>query len=104
MDAQVIGPILLQRTCDGGKDKMPPEEWARLIAERLKGNPVGFMGCGTIFQWWWDGNCRCPGCGRTFSITLEDMKRYRVSNPAPPRYDREMEDRILRNVLARLGR
>lgn len=73
---QVVAPILMQRQCDGGKSEMAPEEWARLIAERLAGHSIGFMGCGTIFQWWWGSGCVCPGCGRTLLVTLDNLNKY----------------------------
>lgn len=41
---QVVAPMLMQRTCDGGKSDMTEEQWASLIALKLQGQPTGFMG------------------------------------------------------------
>lgn len=102
MDNAAIGPILLERCCDGGKGDMTEEEWAKVIAARmLEGAPI--HGCGTRFQWWWGSGCVCPTCGRTWVVLLENLKRYRVNTPAPRMDERELEERVLRNVLARLG-
>lgn len=104
MGDQIVAPILMQRKCDGGKDHMSQEEWARLIAERLAGHFVGFTGCGTVFQWWWGSGCVCPGCGRTLLVTLDDLKKYMVRQSVPRLNEQAIEERVLRNVLARLGR
>jgi hypothetical protein len=104
MDNQVIGPILLQRQCDGGKSDMTPEQWAEKLARRLLGQPAGFFGCGTWFQFWLGSSCICPTCGRSFSITLNDIERFRVKVYTPLFDEREMEERIMRNVLMRIGR
>ena len=104
MDSKVIGPILLERVCDGGRCDMTAVQWAEKCALRLQGQPAGFFGCGTRFQWWWGSGCCCPGCGRTFSVTLEDMKRFRVQEYHPHFDERGLEDRVMRNVLAWIGR
>lgn len=83
---------------------MSPEEWARLIAERLAGRPTGFMGCGTTFQWWWGSGCMCPGCGRLLLVTIKDLEKYRVQEYSPRISEREIEERILMNVMMRIGR
>lgn len=101
---QVVGPIILQRKCDGGKSNVTQEEWARLVAERLAGKPVGFMGCGTIFQWYWGSGCVCPGCGRTLQVVMGDLEKYRVQEHAPRFDEQAIEERILRRVLASIGR
>lgn len=76
--SQVIGPILLQRQCDGGKGDMEPSEWAKIIAIKLQGNGPVFFGCGTRFQWWWGSGCYCPKCGVNYPSILEHLKRYRL--------------------------
>lgn len=100
----VVAPILLQRQCDGGKSDMTDEQWAEKIALRLQGQAAGFFGCGAWFQWYWGMNCTCPTCGHVWSYTIADQKRFRVLSTLDMMEDREMEDRILRNVLARIGR
>lgn len=100
---QVVAPVLMQRQCDGGKGDMPAEEWAKCIAARLtEGAPI--QGCGTWFQWYWGMNCICPTCSRHWIVTVEHQKRYRVLEPVYQSDERAMEDRILRNILMRLGR
>ena len=101
---QVIAPILLQRKCDGGQSDMTDEQWAEKVALRLSGQPAGFFGCGTWFQWYWGSGCVCPTCGRTFMVTLEDQKRFCVQQNAPQFDERAIEERLLRNVLMRIGR
>jgi len=99
----VIGPILLERCCDGGKGDMSPEEWAKCLAARmLEGAPI--QGCGTWFQWYWGSNCHCPTCGRAWVVTLEHLQRYRANTPAPRLDEREIVERVTREVLARIGR
>jgi hypothetical protein len=100
---KVIGPILLQRQCDGGKDDMTDEQWAEKIALRLQGQPAGFFGCGTWFQWYFGSGCHCPTCGRQFAVTFADIKRFRVLTTLDMMKERELEERVLRNVLARIG-
>lgn len=75
---EVIGPILLQRQCDGGKADMSPQEWAKIVAERLKGNPAFHGGCGTRFKWWWGSGAYCPNCGILYVTNLGELKRYRL--------------------------
>ena len=101
---QVIGPILLQRQCDGGKGDMTPEEWAKCIAARItEGAPV--QGCGTWFQWYWGMNCVCPTCGRHWTTDLNSLNKYRAMTIlSMPIDERMLEERVVRNVLARLGR
>lgn len=101
---RVVGPILMQRQCDGLKSEMTEEQWAEKVALRLQGQPAGFFGCGTWFQWWWGSGCVCPGCGTTFLVTRQDMDRFHVREQVPLFSERDMEERVMRNVLARLGR
>ena len=75
---KVVGPILLQRQCDGGKADMSPEEWANIIAARLKNSRSYFPGCGTVFQYYWGSGAMCPTCGRSYLTDMESLKRYRV--------------------------
>jgi hypothetical protein len=101
---QVISPVLLQRQCDGGKGDMTEEQWADRIAMRLRGEPVAFLGCGTWFQFWLGTSCICPSCGWTYQVTQQDVEKFRIWVHTPTFDTREMEDRILRNVLARIGK
>ena len=101
---QVIGPILLQRQCDGGKGDMEPSEWAAAIADRLTNGNPSFPGCGATFQWWWGSGCVCPNCGRTWSVTIDAIKRYGIGQYNSHMDEREIEERVLRNVLMRIGR
>lgn len=101
---QVVGPILLQRQCDGGKCDMTEEQWAEKVALRLQGLPAGFFGCGTWFQWYLGMNCTCPRCGHVWAYTIADQKRFRVMSTLGMMKERELEERIMRNVLVRLGR
>lgn len=100
---QVVAPILLQRQCNGGKSEMTEEQWAEKVALRLQGEPAGFFGCGTWFQWYFGSGCCCPTCGTTFLVLISDLERFRVLPILDMMKEREMEERILRNVLARLG-
>jgi hypothetical protein len=101
---QVIAPILMQRQCDGGKSDMTDEQWAEKVALRLQGQPAGFFGCGVWFQWYWGSGCVCPSCGRTFAVTIGDQERFRVLATLNTMKEREMEERVLRNVLTQIGR
>lgn len=100
---QVVAPILMQRQCNVQED-MAKEEWANIIADRMAGEHVGYFGCGTRFQWYWGMNCLCPKCGKLWAIKLEDMNKFRVQQNFNVIDERAIEDRILRNVLERLGR
>ena len=68
-----IGPVLLERVCDGGKSKVTAEEWERWNRER----PDRFRGCGTRFRWYLGMTCVCPGCGTQFLYTVDDLKAKR---------------------------
>lgn len=100
---QVVAPILMQRQCNVQED-MAKEEWAKIIADRLAGEQVGYLGCGTWFQWYWGMNCLCPKCGRLWMVKMEDMNRFRVQENLNRIDERAIEDRILTNVLMRIGR
>jgi hypothetical protein len=98
----VIRPVLMQRQCDGGKGDMSAEEWAKRVAARLEhGTPI--QGCGTWFQWYWGMNCVCPNCGITWCVVLEDIKRYGVVDQQRPFDERNLVERVVREVLVRLG-
>lgn len=87
--SQVIGPILLQRTCDAGQQEFP-EDHADKIARRLKGEPAGYFGCGTIFRWWWGMQCLCPGCGVLYQTKITDIKFYALEPTA--KQDNDQDD------------
>lgn len=93
----------MQRQCDGGKGDMSPEEWAKVIAARMT-QGISISGCGTWFQWYWGSGCACPTCGIIWSVTMADKERYHVRNSPPPFDEREIEERVLRSVLARMGK
>lgn len=81
-----IGPILLERVCDGGRSEMAAEDikkWEmdlqELHGDVLKHHPH-FPGCGTKFQWYFGSYGCCPNCGRAYLMTLEMLKsnKYNV--------------------------
>jgi hypothetical protein len=72
-DEGVIGPVLLERVCDGGKPRMTAEEWERWNKE----SPIRFRGCGTRFRWYLGVGCVCPRCGTHFVYTVDDLKAKR---------------------------
>ncbi len=59
----VVKPVLLERTCDGGFSKYY--------------DGPGYRGCGTVFQWYMGMNAYCPNCGACYFCSLEDMKSGR---------------------------
>lgn len=82
-----VGPILLERTCDGGRSEMTAEDiqrWEADLRDHYKGEiPAWFPGCGTKFQWYLSGGYpMCPNCGRAYLMTLEMLKsgKYTVKS------------------------
>jgi len=76
-----IPPVLLERTCDGGKSSMDASEIVMYAADLVKQHGEAFMlahpyfpGCGTRFQWYGLGNCYCPECGRNYMVLMNDVK------------------------------
>ena len=78
--SEVIGPVLLERTCDHNKDSYTPEEIAKMD-ESLKHNPWRW-GCGTRFRWYLGVSCVCPKCGWHYLYTNEMLaqKKFWVNN------------------------
>src|ERR1700723_3813229 len=70
------GPILLERTCDGGWESQGQYD----AASREVGCQL-FRGCRTVFQWYWwlSGYPTCPNCGYCYLCTLEDVKSGRYT-------------------------
>ena len=64
-----IGPVMLERVCDSGRELLTVEE----VAERYDGSR-SFWGCGTRFRWYLGMNCMCPGCGTMYVYTKDDMR------------------------------
>jgi hypothetical protein len=76
-----IPPVLLERTCDGGKSSMDASQIVMYAADLVKQHGEAFMlshpyfpGCGTRFQWYGLGNCYCPECGRQYQVMMQDVK------------------------------
>ena len=70
-----IGPVVLERTCDGGKNNYTAEE----IAERDKRLKIYDQrwGCGTRFRWYLGTVCVCPKCGAQYVYDCEMLKEKR---------------------------
>jgi hypothetical protein len=68
---KVIGPVLLERVCDGGRSHMTAEEWQRYNEDF----PSHFRGCGTRFRWYLGTKCMCPTCMREYLYTFEQLKK-----------------------------
>jgi hypothetical protein len=65
-----VGPVLLERVCDGGKSTMSTEDWQQLERDC----PNRYKGCGTKFRWYLGTYVTCPGCGRVFCYTNEMLR------------------------------
>lgn len=68
--SRAVGPVLLERVCDGERSKFTPEEWKHLDSTY----PNHFRGCGTRFRWYWGCQCFCPECGWQYLYTIEQMR------------------------------
>ena len=76
-----IPPVLLERTCDGGKSSMDASQIVMYAADLVKQHGESFMlshpyfpGCGTRFQWYLGMICMCPECGRLYQVMMNDVK------------------------------
>ena len=86
-DNKTVGPILLERICDGGRSEMTAEEIRKWEADmrEIHGGELSmwFPGCGTKFQWYHIGGYPCcPNCGRAYQMTIEMLKsgKYTVKS------------------------
>jgi hypothetical protein len=83
---EAVGPILLERICDGGRSEMTAEEikeWEACMREYGRDlSNRWFPGCGTRFQWYLSGGYpMCPNCGRAYQMTLEMLKSGKYNAP-----------------------
>jgi hypothetical protein len=69
----VVGPILMERVCDGGMSNYPAEEKAQL----LRDHPGIFHGCGAKFRWYFGSLVVCPKCGWNYMLTKEDRESHK---------------------------
>ena len=74
MAGEVIGPVLLERECDGGLGDMSEEERAEVIRARAAGEIPRIAACWTRFRWWFGSGCMCPECGRLYNFTMGQYK------------------------------
>lgn len=76
-DSKPVGPMLLERTCDGGEAESDPKEWAEYMAyKKEEGHPIPW--CGTKFQWYWGSMCICPNCCTHYQVMRKSIEKYRV--------------------------
>ena len=87
--SEAVGPILLERICDGDRHKMTAEEIRNFDAsitechgpDALRLHPL-WPGCGTRFQWYFGGSYPiCPNCGHMYQMTLEMLKSGKYNAP-----------------------
>ena len=87
----VVGPVLLEMCCDGGRSDMTIEEmynYGKQLREQhgeefMKEHPF-FPGCGTKFKFYLGGMAMCPECGRQYLVKWERYKAggYKVLDAA----------------------
>lgn len=76
-----LRPLLLEHTCDWGRNRYTAAELADAEADHLRatGQPR-YWGCGTTFRWYFGGYAYCPKCGHCYQGDLESIRKgiYRI--------------------------
>lgn len=76
-----LRPLLLEHTCDWGRNRYTAEQVAESEADYLQATGAPrYWGCGTTFRWYFGVQPYCPKCGYCYETTIEVLRAgaYRI--------------------------